>query len=233
MASQAPRILLVDDEHAVQKLLAFPLRKDGYEVVAATTGDEALDRFREGDFDLVVLDVMLPQVDGFEVCRQLRARSSVPIIMLTAKAEEFDKVLGLELGADDYITKPFSMREFRSRVKAVLRRSDLLREEQRDEEPLSAGDLNIDFAKRTVEIRGEPVRLTYVEFEILSILARNPGRVFSRTMILDRLWGDSSYRDPRTIDVHIRHLREKIERDPKDPEFLFTVRGVGYHFRDR
>jgi DNA-binding response OmpR family regulator len=142
-------------------------------------------------------------------------------------------VLGLELGADDYITKPFSMREFRSRVKAVLRRSDLLREEQRDEEPLSAGDLDIDFAKRTVEIRSEPVRLTYVEFEILSILARNPGRVFSRTMILDRLWGDSSYRDPRTIDVHIRHLREKIERDPKDPEFLFTVRGVGYHFRDR
>jgi DNA-binding response OmpR family regulator len=157
----------------------------------------------------------------------------VPIIMLTAKAEEFDKVLGLELGADDYITKPFSMREFRSRVKAVLRRSDLMREEQHDEEPLEADDLTIDFAKRVVSIRSEPVRLTYVEFEILSILARNPGRVFSRTMILDRLWGDSSYRDPRTIDVHIRHLREKIERDPKEPEFLFTVRGVGYHFRDR
>src|SRR5437763_8674819 len=173
MATQAPRILVVDDEHAVQKLLAFPLRKDGYDVVAATTGSEARDRFRESEFDLVVLDVMLPQVDGFEVCRQLRARSSVPIIMLTAKAEEFDKVLGLELGADDYITKPFSMREFRSRVKAVLRRSDLLRDEQRDEEPLAAGDLHIDFAKRTVEIREEPVRLTYVEFEILSIIARN------------------------------------------------------------
>jgi DNA-binding response OmpR family regulator len=176
---------------------------------------------------------MLPKLDGVEVCRQLRRHSQVPIIMLTAKGSETDKVAGLEVGADDYITKPFSMREFRSRVKAVLRRSDLLREEQRDEEPLTAGDLNIDFAKRTVEIRGEPVRLTYVEFEILSILARNPGRVFSRTMILDRLWGDSSYRDPRTIDVHIRHLREKIERDPKEPEFLFTVRGVGYHFRDR
>src|ERR671926_2014297 len=160
MSSQAPRILLVDDEHAVQKLLAFPLRKDGYDVVAATAGDEALERFRDGDFDLVVLDVMLPSLDGFEVCRQLRARSAVPIIMLTAKAEEFDKVLGLELGADDYITKPFSMREFRSRVKAVLRRSDLLREEQRDEEPIEAGDLRIDFAKRTVEIRGENVRLT-------------------------------------------------------------------------
>jgi DNA-binding response OmpR family regulator len=233
MSPQPARILLVDDEQSVQKLLAYPLRKEGYEVVPALDGEEALERCRGQSFDLVVLDVMLPKLDGFDVCRQIRAQSSVPIIMLTAKAEEFDKVLGLELGADDYITKPFSMREFRSRVKAVLRRSDLLREEQRDEEPLTAGDLSIDFAKRTVEIRGEPVRLTYVEFEILSILARNPGRVFSRTMILDRLWGDSSYRDPRTIDVHIRHLREKIERDPKDPEFLFTVRGVGYHFRDR
>jgi len=233
MSPQPARILLVDDEQSVQKLLSYPLRKEGYEVVPALDGEEALERCRVQNFDLIVLDVMLPKLDGFDVCRQIRAQSSTPIIMLTAKAEEFDKVLGLELGADDYITKPFSMREFRSRVKAVLRRSDLLREEQRDEEPLAAGDLNIDFAKRTVEIRGEPVRLTYVEFEILSILARNPGRVFSRTMILDRLWGDSSYRDPRTIDVHIRHLREKIERDPKEPEFLFTVRGVGYHFRDR
>ncbi|HEX6458600.1 MAG TPA: response regulator transcription factor [Thermoleophilaceae bacterium] len=233
MSPQPARILLVDDEQSVQKLLSYPLRKEGYEVVPALDGEEALERCRVQNFDLIVLDVMLPKLDGFDVCRQIRAQSSVPIIMLTAKAEEFDKVLGLELGADDYITKPFSMREFRSRVKAVLRRSDLLREEQRDEEPLAAGELSIDFAKRTVEIRGEPVRLTYVEFEILSILARNPGRVFSRTMILDRLWGDSSYRDPRTIDVHIRHLREKIERDPKDPEFLFTVRGVGYHFRDR
>src|SRR5437588_4321623 len=160
MSSEAPRILLVDDEQSVQTLLTFPLRKDGYEVITAGTGREALDRFREGHFDLVVLDVMLPETDGFDVCKQLRSRSSVPIIMLTAKAEEFDKVLGLELGADDYITKPFSMREFRSRVKAVLRRSDLLREEQRDEEPLTAGDLSIDFAKRTVEIRSEPVRLT-------------------------------------------------------------------------
>jgi two-component system, OmpR family, response regulator len=233
MSPQPARILLVDDEQSVQKLLAYPLRKEGYEVVPAMDGEEALERCRGQSFDLVVLDVMLPKLDGFDVCRQIRAQSSVPIIMLTAKAEEFDKVLGLELGADDYITKPFSMREFRSRVKAVLRRSDLMREEQRDEEPLEADELTIDFAKRVVSIRGEPVRLTYVEFEILSILARNPGRVFSRTMILDRLWGDSSYRDPRTIDVHIRHLREKIEKDPKDPEFLFTVRGVGYHFRDR
>jgi DNA-binding response OmpR family regulator len=233
MASQAPRILLVDDEQAVQTLLTYPLRKDGYDVVPATTGQEALERFREGTFDLVVLDVMLPQLDGFEVCKALRARSAVPIIMLTAKAEEFDKVLGLELGADDYITKPFSMREFRSRVKAVLRRADLRRNGDEPESPVDHPDLHMDFAKRHVDVRGQPVKLTYVEFEILAILARAPGRVFSRTMLLERLWGDAAYRDPRTIDVHIRHLREKIERDPKEPELIFTVRGVGYHFRDR
>jgi DNA-binding response OmpR family regulator len=181
----------------------------------------------------VVLDVMLPNLDGYEVCRALRARSAVPIIMLTAKAEEFDKVLGLELGADDYITKPFSMREFRSRVKAVLRRADMRTGGDDPEPPLEDRDVRMDFAKRHVEVRGRPVKLTYVEFEILAILARSPGRVFSRTMLLERLWGDSAYRDPRTIDVHIRHLREKIEQDPKEPELIFTVRGVGYHFRDR
>ncbi|MEA2349542.1 MAG: hypothetical protein QOG86_483 [Thermoleophilaceae bacterium] len=233
MSSEAPRILLVDDEQSVQTLLTYPLRKDGYDVITASTGQEALDRFREGQFDLVVLDVMLPEVDGFDVCRKLRATSGVPIIMLTAKAEELDKVLGLELGADDYITKPFSMREFRSRVKAVLRRAELSRNGDAPEEPLVHGELTIDFAKRIVEQRGEPVRLTYVEFEILSVLARSPGRVFSRRMLLERLWGDSSYRDPRTIDVHIRHLREKLERDPGAPELIYTVRGVGYHFHDR
>jgi DNA-binding response OmpR family regulator len=233
MSPETPRILLVDDEQSLQKLLGYPLRKEGYEVVSAVNGQEALDRFKEGEFDLVVLDVMLPRIDGFEVCRQLRARSAVPIIMLTAKTDEFDKVLGLELGADDYITKPFSMREFRSRVKAMLRRVELMRNGERTEEPLVEGDLRIDFAKRQVEVRAEPVRLTYVEFEILAVLARAPGRVFSRAMLLERLWGDAAYRDPRTIDVHIRHLREKIERDPKEPEYLFTGRGVGYHFRDK
>src|SRR5947209_7756975 len=233
MSPETPRILLVDDEQSLQKLLGYPLRKEGYEVIAASNGMEALERFRDGEIDLVVLDVMLPRIDGFEVCRQLRARSAVPIIMLTAKTDEFDKVLGLELGADDYITKPFSMREFRSRVKAVLRRADLVRNGERGEEPINDRDLMIDLAKRNVEVRGEPVKLTYVEFEILAILARSPGRVFSRTMLLERLWGDAAYRDPRTIDVHIRHLREKIERDPKEPELIFTVRGVGYHFRDR
>ena len=233
MASQPPRILLVDDEQSVQKLLSFPLRKEGYEVVAALDGRQALDRLRETSFDLVVLDLMLPLVDGFEVCRQVRARSSVPIIMLTARADEIDKVLGLELGADDYITKPFSVREFRSRVKAVLRRAEIARAGDPGEEPLEDGGLVIDFEKRTVTCAEKLVRLTYVEFEILAALARHPGRVYNRMVLLERVWGDASYRDPRTVDVHIRHLREKLETDPKTPELILTVRGVGYRFRDR
>ena len=234
MATQAPRILLVDDELSVQKLLAYPLRKDGFEVVAALDGREALEAVRDGEFDLVVLDLMLPRVDGFEVCRRIRATSSVPIIILTARAEELDKVLGLELGADDYITKPFSVREFRSRVKAVLRRADLARGgDERAEAPIEDGDLWIDFEKRTVSRAGRAAPLTYVEFEILAALARNPGRVYNRMVLLERVWGDASYRDPRTVDVHIRHLREKLETDPRVPELILTVRGVGYRFRDR
>jgi DNA-binding response OmpR family regulator len=233
MLEHTPRILLVDDEQSIQTLLSFPLRKDGYEVVQATDGREALARFGETTFDLVVLDVMLPRMDGLEVCRRMRARSSVPIIMLTAKAEEIDKVLGLELGADDYITKPFSLREFRSRVKAALRRAGMARREPaEDDGPLEVHELRIDPAKRAVDVRGTTVQTTYVEFEILLALATSPGRVWTRDMLLTRIWGDSAYRDPRTIDVHIRHLREKIERDAKDPEYLFTVRGVGYRFRD-
>ena len=234
MASQAPRILLVDDEQAVQTLLTYPLRKDGYDVVPAPTGQEALERFREGSFDLVVLDVMLPHLDGFEVCKALRACSAVPIIMLTAKAEEFDKVLGLELGADDYITKPFSMREFRSRVKAALRRAEMQPHDSTPtgDGPLEVAGLRIDFDKRAVRVRDEPVQTTFVEFEILAALASHPGRVYTREMLLTRIWGDAAYRDPRTIDVHIRHLREKLELDAKQPEYLFTVRGVGYRFRD-
>jgi DNA-binding response OmpR family regulator len=231
-----PRILLVDDEQPIQTLLSFPLQRDGYDVVTVADGREALARFGEQHFDLVVLDLMLPRMDGLEVCRRLRAQAgngkTVPIIMLTARSEEIDKVLGLELGADDYITKPFSLREFRSRVKAVLRRAALARTDPADEAPIEVLDLRIDPVKRTVEVRGRAVQITYVEFEILSALARNPGRVFTRDMLLTRVWGDSAYRDPRTIDVHIRHLREKLELDAKDPEYLFTVRGVGYRFRD-
>jgi DNA-binding response OmpR family regulator len=233
MADRAPRILLVDDEQPIQTLLSFPLQRDGYEVVQAADGAEALARFDEQVFDLVVLDVMLPRMDGLEVCRRLRAKGeTVPIIMLTAKSEEIDKVLGLELGADDYITKPFSMREFRSRVKAALRRSGMARTESDDERPIDVRGLRIDPGKRSVARNGDTVATTYVEFEILAALARSPGRVFTRDMLLARVWGDSAYRDPRTIDVHIRHLREKIEADPKEPEYLFTVRGVGYRFRD-
>jgi DNA-binding response OmpR family regulator len=232
LSTAAPRILLVDDELSVQKLLAYPLRKEGYDVIPALDGREALERLRDNNFDLVVLDVMLPRMDGFDVCRAIRSRSTVPIIMLTAKTEETDKVLGLELGADDYITKPFSVREFRSRVKAVLRRAALAQPETQFEEPIEAGELSIDFEKRSVTVRGESVRLTYVEFEILAALARAPGRVFSRTMLLERVWGDASYRYPRTIDVHIRHLREKLEQEAKTPELILTVRGVGYRFTD-
>lgn len=235
MTDHIPRILLADDEQSIQTLLSYPLQKDGYEVVRASDGREALARFDEQAFDLVVLDVMMPRMDGLEVCRRLRAKSSVPIIMLTAKAEEIDKVLGLELGADDYITKPFSMREFRSRVKATLRRAGMSRDEATDgERPpvMDVHELRIDLEKRSVRVRDAEVRATFVEFEILTALAQAPGRVFTRDMLLTRIWGDSAYRDPRTIDVHIRHLREKLELDAKDPEYLFTVRGVGYRFRD-
>jgi DNA-binding response OmpR family regulator len=233
MPDRAPRILLVDDEQPIQTLLSFTLQRDGYEVVVAADGREALARYEEQPPDLVVLDLMLPRMDGLEVCKRLRAKGeTVPIIMLTAKSEEIDKVLGLELGADDYITKPFSMREFRSRVKAALRRSGMARADSDDERPIDIRGLRIDPGKRTVSRNSDTIPTTYVEFEILAALARSPGRVFTRDMLLARVWGDSSYRDPRTIDVHIRHLREKIEADPKEPEYLFTVRGVGYRFRD-
>jgi DNA-binding response OmpR family regulator len=231
MARGQARILLVDDEQAVQTLLTYPLRKEGYEVVGAMDGQEALDRFGEKRFDLVVLDIMLPKLDGIEVCRRLRTRSQVPIIMLTAKGDELDKVAGLEMGADDYITKPFSVTEFRSRVKAALRRGNMGGRQLADK-PIRAGKLEIDFERRSTRLKRKPVQLTYVEFEILAALAAAPGRVFTREALLEAVWGDSTYRDPRTVDVHIRHLREKLESDPKRPEYLFTVRGVGYRFRD-
>jgi DNA-binding response OmpR family regulator len=232
MAESSPTILLVDDEDAVRRVLAFPLEKDGYEVVQAADGEEALERFRENDVDLVVLDIMLPRLDGLEVCKRLRATSSVPIIMLTARDDELDKVLGLELGADDYITKPFSIREFRSRVRALLRRAGQT-PGVGDNERIERDGLVIDVPRRTVTVRGESVQLTYVEFELLRTLAASPGRVFSRRMLLENLWRSADYRDPRTIDVHVRHLREKLETEPRTPEYILTVRGVGYRFADR
>ena len=226
-------ILLVDDEDAVQKLLTYPLEREGFRVLQARDGEEALKRFHGETVDLVVLDLMLPKVDGLEVCRRLRAASSVPIIMLTARDDELDKVVGLELGADDYITKPFSIREFRSRVRALLRRAAAQRVEPREAETIESDGLRIDLARRVVEAHGKPVQLTYVEFELLRTLASHPGRVYTRQMLLESLWGGSDYREPRTIDVHVRHLREKLERNPREPEYIFTVRGVGYRFRDR
>jgi DNA-binding response OmpR family regulator len=225
----ASTILLVDDEESIQTLLTYPLERDGYRVVQARDGEEALTKFEEVDPQLVVLDVMLPRLDGLEVCKRIRAASTVPIIMLTARGEELDKVLGLELGADDYITKPFSIREFRSRVRALLRRAATAPMER--EEMLELDDLRIDVPRRTVEVRGEPIQLTFIEFEMLVLLASSPGVVFSRRELLERLRGSADYREPRTIDVHVRHLREKIERDPSNPELVLTVRGAGYRFR--
>jgi DNA-binding response OmpR family regulator len=225
-------ILLVDDEDSVQKLLTFPLERDGFRVLQARDGEEALAKFAGERVDLVVLDIMLPKLDGLEVCKRLRAKSSVPIIMLTARDDELDKVLGLELGADDYITKPFSIREFRSRIRALLRRAAAPRHDPRQDDVIVNDGIRIDLARRTVEANGRQIQLTYVEFELLRILAANPGRVYTRQMLLEALWGGSEYREPRTIDVHVRHLREKLEEDPSEPELIFTVRGVGYRFRD-
>jgi DNA-binding response OmpR family regulator len=225
-------ILLVDDEDSVQKLLAYPLERDGFRVLQARDGEEALERFASQHVDLVVLDVMLPKLDGLEVCKRLRAESEVPIIMLTARGDELDKVLGLELGADDYITKPFSIREFRSRVRALLRRASIARTAPGDGDVIAVGALRIDLARRTVALDGAAARLTYVEFELLRLLASKPGRVYSRRMLLEALWGGADYREPRTIDVHVRHLREKLEPDPGNPEYILTVRGIGYRFRD-
>jgi DNA-binding response OmpR family regulator len=225
-------ILLVDDEDSVQKLLTYPLERDGFRVVSARDGEEALTRFAEEPVDLVVLDIMLPKLDGLEVCKRLRAESSVPIIMLTARDDEFDTVLGLELGADDYITKPFSIREFRSRVRALLRRAGASRRDVAPAEPLVAGNLSIDPDRREVRVDGRGLELTYVEFELLKTLVAQPGKVFSRRALLQAIWGDSAYREPRTIDVHVRHLREKVERDPSEPELILTVRGAGYRLRE-
>jgi len=222
-------ILLVDDEDAVQKLLTYPLEHEGFRVLQARDGEEALRHFESEHVDLVVLDLMLPKLDGLEVCRRLRAHSTVPIIMLTARDDELDKVVGLELGADDYITKPFSIREFRSRVRALLRRA-AIGSPVDGRDVISADGLEIDLAKRTVVVRGGAVSLTYVEFELLRTMAARPGRVFSRQALLEALWGDYAYREPRTIDVHVRHLREKLEADPREPELILTVRGVGYRF---
>ncbi|HEV7919087.1 MAG TPA: response regulator transcription factor [Solirubrobacterales bacterium] len=233
MEAPVAKILLVDDEAPIQRMLEYPLKKDGYDVVIAGDGEEALEKFRGGKFDLVVLDIMLPKLDGLEVCKEIRSQSNVPIVMLTARADEVDKVIGLELGADDYMTKPFSLREFRSRVKAALRRAGMTSADSKPQDrTIKAGSVEIDPGRRVVTVNGEEISLTFMEFEILMALASEPGRVLTREALLERVWGDSAYRDIRTVDVHIRHLREKVEPDASNPEYILTVRNVGYRFRD-
>ncbi len=225
-------ILLIDDESANQALIARALERDGYHVVGALDAATGMAAFQREAPDLVLLDLMLPDMDGREVCRLMRNQSDVPIIMVTALDEEVDKVIGLEIGADDYITKPFGMRELRSRVRALLRRASRTAgaDGAGDDGRLELGGIVLDSERRSVTARGEPVILTYVEFEILRALMQSPGRVFSRRQLLEGIWGSSDYREPRTVDVHIRHLREKIEVEPSEPLLIQTVRGVGYRF---
>ena len=232
MAEQ-PVVLVIDDEESVQKLLNAALERDGYRIVGARDATDGLIAFEREQPDVILLDVMLPDLSGREVCRRIRASSGVPIIMLSALDEEVDKVVGLELGADDYITKPFGMRELRSRVRAVLRRSQLAATApDGDGDRLEVADVVLDPARRIVTISGRAVDLTYVEFELLQILMSSPGRVFSRSQLLDGVWGSSDFREPRTVDVHVRHLREKLEPTPSEPRYIQTVRGVGYRFAD-
>ena len=229
-------ILVVEDDLTLLETLEYNLAAEGYQIITAADGLTALELAREEQPDLIVLDLMLPKLDGFEVCRILRSEMNVPILMLTARVDEVDRVVGLEVGADDYLTKPFSMRELIARVKALLRRVRLIREElaetkdQGRPEQLTFDDLVIDLERREVLVRGEPVRLKPQEYELLLFLVRHPGMALSRDLILERVWGWDYGGGSRTVDVHVRWLREKIEADPANPERIVTVRGVGYCF---
>ena len=225
------RILVVDDEEPILELLRFNLEKDGYQVSGAKDGQEALERVEREQPDLIVLDVMLPGMDGLEVCRILRLNprfQQIPIIMLTAKGEEIDTILGLELGADDYMTKPFSPRELLARIKARLRR---LNSPEEAIAQIVRGELRIDVTGFRVHVRGEETELTPKEFELLRVFATHPGKVYSRDELLERIWGYEYDGDTRTVDVHVRHLRLKVERDPSNPEYIETLRGIGYRFK--
>ena len=220
------RVLLVEDEESFSDPLSYLLRREGYEVEVAADGPTALAAFDRGGADLVLLDLMLPGIPGTEVCRQLRTRSAVPVIMLTAKDSEVDVVVGLELGADDYVTKPYSARELLARVRAVLRR----RSEPEDLVPsaVEVGPVRMDVDRHVVTVRGEAVRLPLKEFELLELLLRNAGRVLTRGQLIDRVWGSDYVGDTKTLDVHVKRLRAKIEPDPSNPRYLVTVRGLGY-----
>jgi len=222
------RILVVDDERLLVKGIKFNLESEGYQVDGAYTGTQALELFNERRYDLVVLDLMLPEVDGLTVCRRIRETSNVPVIMVTAKSESSDKLLGFEYGADDYVTKPFDILELKARVRAILKRT--AQRPEQTEEALICGDLAVDLLQRAVLVRGEHVELTAKEFDLLAVLMENRGRVFSRDDLLTRIWGAGYPGDIRTVDVHVRRLREKLERDDANPEYILTKWGVGYYF---
>ena len=221
------RVLIVEDEASFSEALEFLLGKEGFQVTTAATGTEALRKFDQGGIDLVLLDLMIPEISGTEVCRQIRSKSRVPIIMLTAKDSEVDKVVGLEIGADDYVTKPYSSRELVARIRAVLRRNS---GEGVDNEPgvMTVGPIRMDIDRHQVSVNGIPVSLPLKEFELLEFLMRNAGRVLTRMQLIDRVWGSDYVGDTKTLDVHIKRLRAKIETDPANPTLIRTVRGLGY-----
>lgn len=227
------KILLVDDEVSIVEFVQINLERAGYQVISAYDGNEAIQLAKKERPSLVVLDIMLPGLDGFEVLREIRRFSNVPVIMLTAKGEDIDKILGLELGADDYITKPFNPRELTARIKAILRRVDKQNGDRDDASRIIAGDLEIELNKREVFVRGDSVELTPKEFDLLEFLASNPGKVFSRESLLRELWGYDYYGDSKTVDVHVRRLREKVEEEPSKPKYILTVWGVGYKFGEQ
>jgi DNA-binding response OmpR family regulator len=226
--TMAAKILVVEDDRNLLDTLKYNLRREGYNAVTAMDGAEALDVARREKPDLIILDIMLPKLNGFEVCRILRKEMTIPILMLTAKDEEIDKIVGLEIGADDYMTKPFSMRELLARVGAVLRRTEMAVQSAGGERVLRVGDLEIDIARHQASLKGTALELSPKEFDLLVFLARNKGFVFGRDQLLEKVWGYDFAGDTRTVDVHIRWLRQKIERDPAKPEHLVTIRGGGY-----
>lgn len=225
------RVLVVEDEESFREALEFMLSKEGFEVALAATGTDALTEFDRNGADLILLDLMLPGMSGTEVCRTIRAKSKVPIIMVTAKADEVDKVVGLEIGADDYVTKPFSSRELVARIRAVLRRNADF-EEDPVVSTLEVGPVRIDIDRHKVSVRGESISLPLKEFDLLELLMRNAGRVLTRGQLIDRIWGSNYVGDTKTLDVHIKRLRAKIEQDPAEPVHIMTVRGLGYKFEN-
>ncbi len=222
------KVLVVDDEKLIVKGIRFSLEQDGMEVECAYDGEEALQKIKDNQYDIILLDVMLPKLNGFEVCQQVREFSSVPIVMLTAKGEDMDKILGLEYGADDYITKPFNILEVKARIKAIMRRTVFKPKEEK--KIIESGDMRLDCEGRRVYVAGREINLTAKEFEMLELLVRNPNKVYSRENLLKLVWGKGYPGDVRTVDVHIRRLREKIEVSPSEPKYVHTKWGVGYYF---